>query len=142
MKKQAFTLIEVLIATILVGLAIASLLGANIAFTRANGSGAELSTAEFLIEQIRERTTLVTYADLRLSFDDKTYSYPNGPIGSNGEVLNDFASYSQQITVQNVGNVDFQTVVSDGSSNFVRITAKIFLSGKEISSACWLRASY
>jgi len=143
MKKQAFTLIEVLIAIILVGLAIASLLGANLAFTRANGSGAELSTAEFLIEQIRERTTLVSYANLP-TFDDKTYSYPNGPIGSNGEVLNDFANYSQQITVQNVilNNMDFQTVVSDGSSNFVRITVKIFLSGKEISSACWLRASY
>ncbi len=139
MKKQAFTLIEVLIAIILVGLAIASLLGANIAFTRANGAGAQLSTAEFLIEQIKERTTLVSYADLRLSFDDKNFS---PPIGSNGEVLNDFANYSQQITVQNVGNTDFQTVVSDGSSNFVRITVKILLGGKEISSACWLRASY
>jgi len=141
MKKQAFTLIEVLIAIILVGLAIASLLGANLAFTRANGSGAQLSTAEFLIEQIKERTTLVSYAGLP-AFDDKTYSYPNGPIGSNGEVLNDFANYSQQITVQNVSNVNFQTVVSDGSSNFVRITVKIFLSGKEIGSTCWLRASY
>ncbi len=138
MKKQAFTLIEVLIAVILVGLAIASLLGANIAFTRANGSGAQLSTAEFLIEQIKERTTLVSYAGLP-SFDNKNFS---PPIGSNGEVLSAFANYSQQITVQNVSNVNFQTVVSDGSSNFVRITVKIFLSGNEISSACWLRASY
>ena len=139
MVKKGFTLVEVLIAIILVGIAIAALVGANISFTQANGAGTELSTAEFLIEQIRERTTPVSYANLRLSFDDKNFS---PPINANGEVLHDFAGFTQQITVQNVSNTNFQTVVGDGSSNFVKITIKILLNGKEISSACWIRANY
>ena len=52
--EGGFSLIEVLIAILLVGLAIASLVTANSAFTKANSAGTELSTAEFLIEQIRE----------------------------------------------------------------------------------------
>ena len=140
MKKQAFTLIEVLIAIILVGLAIASLLGANIAFTRANGSGAELSTAEFLVEQIRELTAMKVYTDLP-AFNGKTYSHPNGPIGSNGEVLTDFASYSQQIAVENVSDANFTSVVVN-PTNFVRVTTSIYLNGKKITSACWIRAKY
>jgi prepilin-type N-terminal cleavage/methylation domain-containing protein len=134
MKKQAFTLIEVLIATILVGLAIASLLGANMAFTRANGDGAQLSTAEFLVEQIRELTAMKTYNDLS-AYNAKTYS---PPIGANGEVLNAFSSYTQQITVENVSDTNFTIVVA--SSNFVRVTTSIYLNGKKITSACWIRA--
>jgi len=133
MKKQAFTLIEVLIATILVGLAIASLLGANIAFTRANGTGAQLSTAEFLVEQIRELTAMKAYSEL------PTYNGTHSPpIGANEEVLNAFSSYTQQITVENVSDTNFTIVV--GNSNFVRVTVAVYLNDKEITSACWIRA--
>jgi len=137
--NTGFTLVEVLIAIILVGIAIAALVGANISFTQANGTGTELSTAEFLIEQIRERTTPVNYTSLLSSFDDKNF-WP--PINANGEVLNDFAGFTQQITVQNVNKTNFQTVVPDGTSDFVRITVKILLNGKEISETSWIRAQY
>ncbi len=61
--KNGFSLIEVLIAVILVGLAIASLLAANGSYTRINGAGVVLSTAEFHIEQIRELTILLPVVD-------------------------------------------------------------------------------
>ena len=48
--KRGFTLIEVLVAIMLLGLAIASLVATNISLTKANGAGADLSTSEFLIE--------------------------------------------------------------------------------------------
>ena len=57
--KSGFSLIEVLFAVMLVGLAIASLMAANGAFTKANGAGTDLSTAEFLIGQIRELSMLL-----------------------------------------------------------------------------------
>ncbi len=136
-NKNAFTLIEVLIAVILVGLAIASLVGANISFTRANGAGADLSTAEFLIEQIRELTAMTSFDDID-DFDNSTFS---PPINVAGTALTNLAAFSQQVTVENVSASNFEQVVVN-PSDFVRITVKIFLNSKEISSDSWIRAQY
>lgn len=157
--RRGFTLIEVLVSIILVGLAVASLVAANSAFTMANGLGTDLSTAEFLIEQIRELTTLLpvvdpmsgttvfgpetgenlaTYDDLD-DFDGLTFS---PPIGADRNALNAFASFSQQVTVENVNASNFEQVVSDHGSDFVRVTVRVFLNSKEISSTSWLRALY
>jgi len=156
--KNAFTLIEVLIATLLVGLAVASLVVASGSFTKVNGAGADLSTAEFLIEQIRELTallpvvdpqtgisafgpeeaTLTAYDDLD-DFDGARFS---PPIRADRVVLNDFAAFSQRITVENVRASNFEQVVSHHSSSFVRVTVKVFLNSKEISSTGWIRARY
>jgi len=141
MKKHGFSLIEVLIAIMLVGLAIASLVAANISFTKSNAAGTDLSIAEFLIEQIRERSISVNYDDLYglEHFDDVTFS---PPISADGESLNDFAAFSEQITVENVSESNFEQVVSNHSSSFVRVTAKVFLNSKEINSASWIRARH
>ena len=158
-NKHGFTLVEVLIAVILVGIAIASLVGANTAFTQANGAGTDLSTAEFLLEQVKELTatlsavdpdtttttfgpetgeTLANYDDLD-DFDDLTFC---PPIDAQRNSLSDFGAFSQQITIQNVNANDFEQVESDHSTNFVRVTVKVFLNSTEISSARWLRARY
>ncbi len=156
--KNGFSLIEVLIAVILIGVAIASLVGANIAFTKANSAGTNLSTAEFLVEQIRELTTLLPVVDPNTTiatfgpeeatlaeyddlddFDGASFS---PPISADREVLNDFTAFGQQITVENVSAANFEQVVSDHNSFFVRVTVRVFLSSEEISSASWIRARY
>lgn len=158
-RKGGFSLLEVLIAIMLVGLAIVSLVTVNGAFTKANGIGAELSTAEFLIEQMRELTTmlpvidpqngvttfgpeaaetLASYDDLD-DFDGLSFS---PPIDADRNVLNDLAAFSQQIMVQNVSASNFEQVVSDHGSPFVRVTVTVFMNGREISSTMWLRARY
>lgn len=157
--NSGFSLIEVLIAILLVGLAVASLVAANAAFTIANGAGTDMSTAEFLFEQIRELTallpvidpetelatfgpesseTLADYDDLD-DFDGASFS---PPISVDRNVLNNFAGYTQQITVENVSASDFEQIVSDHSSSFVRVTVKVLLNSKEICSTSWLRARY
>jgi len=157
--NHGFSLIEVLIAIMLVGLAVASLMAANGAFTQANGAGTDLSTAEFLIEQIRELTallpvidpesetstfgpeggeTLGTYDDLD-DFDNASFS---PPINSERAALPEVGAFTQQVTVENVSASNFQQVAGDHTSNFVRVTVKVFLNSREISSARWLRARY
>ena len=162
--KSGFSFIEVLIAILLVGLAMASLVASNSAFTKANGAGTDLSTAEFLVEQIREltallpvvepgtpangvdvfgpesdETTLATYDDLN-DFDGLPPFSP--PINANKLPLNDLAAYSQQVTVENVSPSNFEDVVADNGSSFVRVTVRVYLNSKEITSASWLRALY
>jgi len=151
-----FTLIEVLIAIIFVGLAIASLLASNRAMTQANGVAANLSRAEFLIEEIRELTaglqavdpesttsvfgaeeaSLADYDDLD-DFDDTILS---PPINAQRQVLDDLSDFSQLITVQNVSASNFEQVVDDHGSVFVRISVSVELNGRQISSASWIRA--
>ena len=135
--NSGFSLVEVLIAIMLVGLAIASLVAANSSFTKANSAGTELSTAEFLLEQIRELTVMTGYDDLD-DFDGASFS---PPISADGNDLDDLAAFSQQVTVENVNAANFEQVVAYDSS-FIRVTAKVFLNSREISSASWIQARY
>jgi prepilin-type N-terminal cleavage/methylation domain-containing protein len=137
-RINGFTLIEVLFAILLIGIGISALIGANIAFTRANGFGANLSTAEFLIEQVRELTVQMNYTNL-FSLDDNSYS---PPIDADGTALSDFDAFTQEITVQNVSNTNFENVVADGTTDFVRVTVTVLLKSEQISSANWIRAKY
>jgi len=165
--EGGFSLIEVLVAIVLVGIAIASLVAANISFTKANAAGTELSTAEFLAEQIREltillpvvdpetdiskfgpevgETTLADYDDLD-DFDGFNSTTLGAPIDAQRQPLNEFASYSQQVTVENVSATNFEQVVADHSSAnpqyFVRVTVKVLLNSEEVVSADWVRATY
>lgn len=168
-SPAGFTLIEVLIASVLVGLAIAALLGANSSFSLANATGADLSTGEFLVEQIREltmmlpavdpaipagtavtvlgretgETTLATYDDVD-DFDGFDSSTLGAPIDARRATLPALAAYRQQVTVQKVNKSNFdQTVLdSDTSTDFVRITVQILENGRPLCSASWVRARY
>ncbi|MHC4519488.1 MAG: type IV pilus modification PilV family protein, partial [Planctomycetota bacterium] len=57
--RKGFSFIEILISIVLVGLSITALVFATTNLTTANSAGSNLSTAEFLVEQIREMTTLL-----------------------------------------------------------------------------------
>lgn len=156
--KAGFTLVELLIAAMLIGFAIAALLASNSAFTSANAGGINLSTAEFLIEEIRELTTcldvvdpetetdvwgpesdetsVVDYDDLD-DFDGASFS---PPIDVSCAQLADFGAFTQQVTVENVFAGQFQTVAPDKTTDFVRVTVMIFLNNRQIDSANWIRA--
>ncbi len=156
MKERGFTLVEVLIATVIITLAIVALLAANSAFTMANGAGIELSTAEFLVEQIKEMTatlevidpeagaamfgseegSLADYDDLD-DFDGRIFS---PPVDALRQQLTDFAAYSQQVTVQNVNPSNFEQVIADHGSDFVRVTVSVSYNGRELCSISWIRA--
>jgi prepilin-type N-terminal cleavage/methylation domain-containing protein len=157
--RGGFTFIEVLIATLLVGLAAVALVAANWAFTKANDAGTDLSTAEFLLEQIKELTALLpvvdpnddtifgpetgetwaNYNDLD-DFDGENFS---PPINAERIVLNDYATFSQQVTVENVNASDFEQVEPDlPRTNFVRVTVNVYQNSQLITSATWLRARY
>ena len=138
MNKKGFTLVEVLVAVVIIGIALVGLMAANGSFTTNNAYGLELSTSEFLIEQIKEMTTLLQYDNLH-SLDEVVY---NPPKNADGEDLTDLGAFSQQIIVENVSASDFQTVVADDSTAFIRVTVRILFNSKLVNSASWLRASY
>ena len=130
-----FSLIEALVASLIIGLAVVGLLLSSGSLTKVNAAGIEISTAEFLTEEVKSRSASMAYDDLPAFAG--TYSPPQDIYGA---ALTNFSAFSQQVTVDNVSNSDFTVVVGAGSSDFVRITTKILLNGGEISSADWIRA--
>jgi type II secretory pathway pseudopilin PulG len=130
-----FSLIEALVASVIIGLAVVGLLLSSGSLTKVNAAGIEISTAEFLIEEVKSRCASMAYDDLPAVVG--TYSPPQDIYGA---ALTNFSTFSQQVTVDNVSNSDFTVVVGPGSSDFVRITTKILVDGSEISSADWIRA--
>jgi type II secretory pathway pseudopilin PulG len=159
-RPNGFSFVEILISIILVGLSITALVFASNSFTMANGAGADLSTAEFLIEQIRELTTLLPVVDPETTtttfgaesgestvaayddvddFNDVTFS---PPIDASRNPIAALSTFTQSVTVTNVSQSDFDTVVGAHASNFVRVTVGVSLNGREISSASWIRANY
>ncbi len=162
---DGFTLIEVLIATLLVGLSIAALVAANGSFSMANVSGADLSTAEFLAEQIRELTMMLPLVDPNTTptgwtvlgpeetslgayddvddFDGFDSAWRGAPISAQRTTLPTLATFRQQVTVQKLNPSDFDQIWNDeDNSNFVRVTVNILQNGRQISSTNWIRARY
>ena len=120
-------------AIILVGLAIASLVSANIAFTKANGYGTDLSTADFLVEQIREKTILMDYDEL----EDADHA---PPINADGVELTDLAGFSQHVTVEKIDLSNFEQP-GPANSNFVRVTVTVSLNSKQLRTESWIRTN-
>jgi len=137
-KPRGFTLIEVMMAVMLIGLAIVSLVASSGAFTRYNAMGVDLSTAEFLIEEIRELTTPVSFADLG-AYNGQTYSPPRD---ANGDKLSDFNVYKQVITIEYANPADLAQQPYTTPSDFRRVTVKILKNNQQITSSSWIRAKY
>lgn len=141
-STKGFSLIEVLIATVLVGLAIAALVAANGSFSMANVAGADLSTAEFLVEQIRELTTMLPVVDPALPpgalvtvlglETGESFADPNNqpvddvddfngfnsadlgaPLSAQWTTLPNLAAFSQQVRVQKLNPSNFDEVWPD-----------------------------
>jgi hypothetical protein len=144
----------------LIGLAISALLVASSSSTTVNSAGTDLSTAEFLIEQIRELTTLKQVEDPDITFctwgpeadetdlsmyndlDDFQGLTFNPPIDAGLNPLNDFAAFSQTIQVVNISHNNFTQTVGPLGSDFVRVTVTVQKNGRDICSASWIRANY
>jgi prepilin-type N-terminal cleavage/methylation domain-containing protein len=156
--RCGFTLVEAMIAMLIIGLTIAALVASTGAFTRTNAAGIDLSTAEFLIEEIRELTaslpivdpvtgtatfgpeageTSLAQCDDLDDFNGASYS---PPIDITRSPLADFANFTQQVQVRNVAMSNFNTVVANHSTDLYRVTVTILMNGTAINSATWIRA--
>ncbi len=133
--SSGFTLIEVLFAAMLIGLVIAAIAVSSSASTMVNGAGINMSTAEFLIEEIREQTASMTFDEI-VAY---TASPINPPIDISGAAMAEFSAFSQQVTVQYVNPSNLESPVA-GPTDFVRVTVTITKNNVPVSSANWIRA--
>ncbi|OQY07435.1 MAG: hypothetical protein B6I25_01795 [Planctomycetales bacterium 4572_13] len=134
--RGGFTLIEALFAAMLLGLVIAALAAASTSFTMANGYGVDLSTAEFLIEEMRERTANIDIDTLLASYEGQTFS---PPVDVSGADMADFGQFAQQVEIAFVESGNFSNTVT-GPTDFVRVTVTVTKGSQPISNTSWIRA--
>jgi prepilin-type N-terminal cleavage/methylation domain-containing protein len=153
--RSGFTLLETMIAVMLIAIAMVAVLASNTAFTQANGVAMRISEAEFLVEQMKamtdslvvvdpnsttdifgpEEASLDLYDDVD-DFDGRSF---NPPVDLTGSELSGLEYYTQQITVENVSHTNIQTVVADHSTDYVRVSVVVLFKGDEVASTSWLR---
>lgn len=135
-NNHGFTLIEALFAAMLIGLVVAAIAVSSGASTMVSGVGIDMSTAEFLIEEIREQTATAGF-DGVLAYDGLTC---NPPIDINGTAMPEFSVFSQQVAVQYLDPDDLSQLAASPPTDFVRVTVTITKNNSPVSSASWIRA--
>ena len=150
-----FTLIEVLMASAIVGIGMAALLTAAHSHTQANGRGRDVTQATFLAEGIREWTLTLPFRDPDTPDNspgsdgsspqvwvddlddlmDVTYSPPRDALGVE---MSDLDNWSQTITMTWRDPANLETEVTAGSSNIVHVEVTIVHNSESVLTTSWL----
>ncbi len=150
-----FTLIEAVVATVIVGMGIGMALTAITTATQTNGAGKRLTQAVFLVQEIREWT-------LRLPFQDpETPDNPPGPDDSSPQVFVDdlddlmnvtydsprdgmgdqiygMVGWSETISITWRDPNNLTETVTAGTSEVVYVQVEIFNHGTPVLKTGWL----
>ena len=156
--KFGMTLVEVMVAIVLIGIAVSAMVGANGYITQVNRAGGDLSVAESLLEHIKEKTEALPVVDpdssivqwgaeeadwtLYDDLDDFDGFSRCPPIDARGNTLNQWPAFTQQVVVQNVEIDDLTAPVADLGSNFYRVTVTILHGQTQVVSGTWIRCLY
>lgn len=129
--RQGFTLIEVAVATAVIGMGVAAMLTAIGSGTRANDAGQKLTQAAFLAQEIREWTVRQPFANLA------TVTY-NPPVDGRGQQITDMPGWSQAVTVSWRNTSSLSTVVTPGTSDVVYVQVVVSYNNQPSLTTGWL----
>ena len=158
--RKGFTLVEVAIATAVVGLGMVALFMSLGAGTRTNAEGVKLTQATLLSQEIREWTC-------KLPFSDKDTAQKNNPPGpdsgetaaddlddlyvadgltfqaprdARGLPITDMPGWSEKVTITYRDPADLTRTVTAGSSDVVNVKVQILYQNREVLTTDWLAA--
>jgi len=155
--RGGFTLIEVAVATVVIGIGVTSLLLTVGSGTRINSAAQELTRAVFCAQEIREWTLKLPFSDT----DPADMDNPPGPDGSNPQVfvddlddlmdvtyapprdgqgspIADMVGWTQQITLTWRDPSDLLSTVEAGTSDVIYVSVQISRHGREVLTVGWL----
>ena len=134
-KANAFTLIEMMIAVIIVGLGITSLMFSMAAGTRVNEYGGELSNAVFLADQIGTIVDQTAFKNLP-GLNGQSYS----GIDSDRNPIPGMETYNQTIAVQQVSMPNMAVSTSSTPEAYL-ITVTVVNDGQTLATNQWLKTA-
>lgn len=155
--RDGFSLIEVAVATAIIGIGVTALLVAVESGSKTNNAGRQLTHAVFLAQEIREWTLKLPFSDP----DPDDQGNPPGPDGNDPQVfvddlddlisvtyspprdgrgnpIYDMAGWSQEITLTWRSPSDLSTILTPGSSDVVNVRVAVSYKGQEMLTSNWL----
>jgi type II secretory pathway pseudopilin PulG len=151
----AFTLVEVLISSVLMALALVALMTAFGSSTAVTQKTEEIARAGFLADQIRELLIALPFSDLDGTpawglesgesagypfddLDDVAGTMFSPPILSDGSVISDLTGWSQIVSMQSVNETNFNQAVTNGSASVVRVSVVVQRGDQVLAELAWL----
>ena len=152
-----FSLIEVMVAVVLVGIGVASVMVAMQSGTQVNAAGRDITQAIYLAQEVREWTLKLPFSDT----DPGDADNPPGPDGSDPQTfvddlddlmnvtyspprdassnaMGELGDWSQHIALSWRDPDDLVTEVAAGSSDCIYVTVTIGRGGRDVLSTGWL----
>lgn len=155
--RGGFTLIEVAVATAIIGIGVTALLSTVAAGTRANGAGRTLTQATFIAQELREWTLRLPFkdpdpadatkppgndgSDPQTFVDDLddlmnvTYSPPRD---GRGQPMTDLVGWEQRITLTWRNPSNIAQTVANGGSDLIYVHVAVRYRNQEVLTTGWL----
>lgn len=128
-----FTMLEAMLATLIIGIGFVAMLNLIANSTRANGDGTELITALDLARNIREKTVTQPFATLP-ALNGTSYMPPTD---NRGVTLTQMPNWQQVVTVEPVNPAEVTSNSADPRVEALRLTAVVRHNGEQVTSLTW-----
>ena len=127
----AFTLLEAMLAIVIVGLGITGLLMVAASGTTVNAYGNELSAAVLLAEELRAMTDVMPYDNLT-ALNGATF---NG-VDAHGDNVPNMQQYQQTLDIAEVSPT---SLTASSGTDMIKITATVSKNTTDLIQISWLR---
>lgn len=132
-RQRGFTLIDVALATSIIGTAVVALSTLLAAGTATSVDSAQQTQANSLIRSIREMCLTKQFSDLR-GLNGRSYT---PPVDSRGASISVLGAWKQTITVQAVDPDRLTTDVIDSDPTALRITVTAYSNNQQVGQESW-----
>lgn len=152
--RRGFTLIEVLVASAIMGMLFVALMEAFRTGLLMLEHSQRMTVGATLAEELHQMTLTMPLDDPQApggwgleggetatqcdDIDDLDGASFSPPINADGVAINGLDDYLQEVTVVSVANQDFNQVVADGTSGVYRVTVTVTCDGDQVGVVSWL----
>ncbi len=155
-QSKGFTLAEVLMATVVMGVGVTAIMGALRSGTRVNSGASDMSQAVLLAQELRERMGQLPFSDTDQEhqenppgLDEASISYADDmddynhqtfcpPISSMGDSLANMSRWSQTVDITWKNDNNIAAGVGDGASDTAYVKVTIRHDGEVVLTTGWI----
>ena len=155
-RSGGFTLAEVLMATVVMGVGMAAIMGALRSGTQINAGASDMSQGVFLAQELRECMGNLPFSDTDQEhqenppgLDEASISYADDlddynhqtfcpPVNSMGDLLANMSRWSQTVDITWKNDNNIAAGVSDGASDTAYVKVTIRHDGEVVLTTGWI----